>query len=58
MFGNLLDNASGELYNALDNLARMVDLPEIVKRQADMIDVDRIDSLKNEIEELIVGKEN
>jgi hypothetical protein len=53
-----LDNASGALYNALDTLARMSDLPEIIKRQADMIDVTRIDGLKNEIEELFYKKMN
>ena len=51
-----LDNASGELYNALDNLARMVDLSDDIKRQADMIDVTRIDCLKHEIEDLIESK--
>jgi hypothetical protein len=51
-----LDNASGELYNALDNLARMVDIPEDLKRQADMIDITRIDCLKQEIEELMEKK--
>jgi hypothetical protein len=51
-----LDNASGELYNALDNLARMTDLPETIKRQADMIDITRIDGLKQEIETLLEQK--
>lgn len=51
-----LDDASGSLYNALDNLARMVDLSDDMKRQADMIDVTRIDGLKQEIEELIHQK--
>jgi hypothetical protein len=51
-----LDDASGDLYNALDNLARMVDLSDDIKRQADMIDVTRIDGLKQEIEELIENK--
>jgi ABC-type transporter Mla subunit MlaD len=54
-----LDNASGELYNALDNLARMVELSDEIKRQADMIDITRIDGLKQEIEDLIhLKKEN
>ena len=52
-----LDKASGELYNTLDNLSRMVNLSDTIKRQADMIDVTRIDTLKNEIEELIREKE-
>jgi hypothetical protein len=51
-----LDDASGNLYNALDSLARMVDLSVEMKRQADMIDVTRIDILKNEIENLIEVK--
>jgi hypothetical protein len=51
-----LDDASGSLYNALDNLARMVDLSDDMRRQADMIDVTRIDGLKQEIEDLIEGK--
>lgn len=51
-----LDNASGELYNALDSLARMVELSDNIKRQADTIDITRIDGLKQEIEELIEKK--
>lgn len=51
-----LDNASGELYNAFEALCRMTDLPDTVKRQIDMIDMSRIDGLKNEIEELINEK--
>lgn len=51
-----LDNASGELYNALDNLARMVDIPDNLRRQADMIDITRIDGLKQEIEQLMEQK--
>ncbi len=51
-----LDEASGNLYNALENLANMVDLSDNIQRQADMIDVTRIDGLKQEIEELIEDK--
>jgi hypothetical protein len=51
-----LDNASGDLYNALDNLADMVDLSDDIKRQSDMIDISRIDGLKQEIEALIEMK--
>jgi hypothetical protein len=51
-----LDNASGELYNALDNLSRMTDLNENMKRQAEMIDVSRIDLLKEEIGALLEKK--
>ena len=51
-----LDNASGELYNALDNLADMVDLSDNIRRQSEMIDISRIDGLKQEIEALIEMK--
>lgn len=53
---NQLDEASGSLYNALDTIARMTDMPDVVKRQADMIDVSMIDMLKNEIEEILEMK--
>ena len=53
-----LDNASGELYNALDNLASMTGLDERIKRQAEQIDITRIDGLKQEIEALLEKKEN
>lgn len=52
-----LDNASGELYNALDNLASMVNLDDTIKRQAEMIDISRIDGLKQEIEALLEVKQ-
>lgn len=48
-----LDNASGDLSNALDNLSRMVDLPENIKRQIEMIDIGVIVLLKEEIEDLM-----
>lgn len=53
---NQLDNASGELHNALDNLAHMVDLDEDVQRQAETIDISRINHLKNVIEQMIEEK--
>lgn len=53
-----LDNASGELYNALDNLASMTGLDDRIKRQAEQIDITRIDGLKQEIEALLEQKEN
>jgi hypothetical protein len=53
-----LDDASGSLYNALDNLARMVDLSDNMKRQTEMIDVTRIDVLKHEIEEILESKKS
>lgn len=51
-----LDDASGALYNALDNLSHMTDLEPKIQRQADMIDVTRIDGLKQEIEAMIEAK--
>lgn len=51
-----LDKASGDLYNALDALASMKGLPEDIKRLSDMIDVTRVDILKNEVEALIEAK--
>ncbi|AZU98990.1 hypothetical protein pW2_167 [Bacillus phage pW2] len=51
-----LDDASGAVYNALENLAQMTDLDQKIKRQVDMIDVTRIDGLKQEIEEMIKEK--
>lgn len=51
-----LDDASGAVYNALDNLSQMTDLNPQIQRQADMIDVTRIDGLKQEVEEMIKAK--
>lgn len=51
-----LDNASSELYNALDNLASMVNLDDSIKKDAEMIDISAIDSLKQEIEFLLEEK--
>lgn len=48
-----LDNASGELYNAIDNLARVVDLPKEIIEKYKRIDVSLIDSLRYDIEQLI-----
>lgn len=48
-----LDNASGELYNAIDNLARMVDLPKEIIEKYERIDVSLIDSLRYDIGKLI-----
>jgi hypothetical protein len=52
-----LDDASGNLYNALDSLGRMTDLSDETKKLAEMIDISRIDILKDEIEELLIKKE-
>jgi len=51
-----LDDASGAVYNALANLTEMTDLDPRVHRQMDMIDVTRIDGLKQEIEAMIEAK--
>jgi hypothetical protein len=51
-----LDNASGELHNALDNLAHMVDLDEDIQKQAEGIDISKVDILKNVIEVMIEQK--
>lgn len=48
-----LDNASGELYRAIDNLARMVDLPKEIIEKFERIDVSLIDSLRYDIRKLI-----
>ncbi|UGO47859.1 hypothetical protein PQE72_gp055 [Bacillus phage vB_BanS_Skywalker] len=53
---NQLDNASGELYNALHNLSQMTDITGQMKRQMDMIDVSRIDMLKQELEAIMESK--
>jgi hypothetical protein len=51
-----LDNVSGELYNVIDSLSRMSNLPEGITKKYNRIDVFLIDSLKNDIEELINNK--
>lgn len=53
---NQLDNASGELYNALHNLSQMTDITGKMQRQMDMIDVSRIDMLKQEVEAIMEAK--
>lgn len=53
---NQLDNASGELYNALDNLSRMTDIDPKAKQLMEKIDPTTIDILKNYIEELVQAK--
>lgn len=51
-----LDEASGSLYNALDNIASMTDIPNEIKSNMERIDITLINSLRNEIEELIQQK--
>lgn len=53
---NQLDEASGNLYNALDNVSRMVDVPDEVTKLVERIDIGKVDQLRNEIEELIEEK--
>lgn len=49
-----LDNASGELYNALDNLSRItVYLSPRIRQQLQILDITLIDSIKNELAELL-----
>jgi len=53
-----LDEASGNVYNALHSLERMVDLPEEIKGRIEQVSnhVQTLDSLKFNIEELIEEK--
>jgi hypothetical protein len=51
-----LDEASGSLYNAIDNLARLKDLPISIKAEIERIDVSQITELKNIVEDIIVGR--
>jgi hypothetical protein len=49
-----LDNASGELYNALFNLSRVVPhLPPHIIKQINRLDITLVDSIKNELEILL-----
>jgi len=52
-----LDNASGELDNALTNLGMMRNIPGEVKKSIDLIDTSQIVNLKNEIEKLMNKKD-
>jgi hypothetical protein len=47
-----LDNACGEMENALNNIAMMKKLPTEIHNKAQSFDVSEIVSLKNSIEEL------
>jgi hypothetical protein len=51
-----LDNAESELYNALDTLDHMVNLPEEMTRLRNTMDVSHITSLKNKVEALFEEK--
>jgi hypothetical protein len=55
-----LDTASGELYNALDNTAKLYKahlLPSSLQKQIDKLDITLIDSIKNQLTELLEGDE-
>lgn len=53
---NDLDLVCGSLDNALANISRMVDIPDSIIKDIELVDITRIVSLKNEIEDLIEGK--
>jgi hypothetical protein len=48
-----LDNASGELYEALFTLSLMTGIPEDIQKDAERLDITAIDNLKNKIEEIL-----
>lgn len=60
---NHLDDASGSLYNAKQNLGMMVGIEEdetelgSIEAQLDRIDISNIDNIKQKVEELIRKKE-
>lgn len=53
-----LDQASGNLYNVIENLHFMVDVPEEIEDKLDRLDITLIDSIKNDIEKIIEEKNN
>lgn len=52
-----LDNASGDVYNALDTLARMKGLSPEMDRLVQEFDVSPIDALKQRVEQLLEEKQ-
>jgi hypothetical protein len=52
---HLLDDASGSLYNVVDQLGNMTDMPEL-QDQLDKIDITAIDSIKEQIESILEEK--
>ncbi|BAK52877.1 hypothetical protein F373_gp065 [Bacillus phage SP-10] len=51
-----LDDASGALYNAIDNLSRMNGLGTEIEQLVEKLDPSRIDLLKHELIELLEQK--
>ncbi|GLI90526.1 hypothetical protein [Bacillus subtilis] len=51
-----LDEASGSLYNAIDNLARMKGLGTEIEQLVERLDPSRIDVLKHDLIELLERK--
>jgi hypothetical protein len=52
---HFLDDASGNLYNVVELLGSMTDLPEL-QDKLDRIDITAIDSIKQEIEQILEDK--
>lgn len=52
-----LDQACGSLDHATHDLSLMVELPSDITQQLEQLDISRIISLKNQIEELIDSKD-
>jgi hypothetical protein len=52
---HFLDDASGNLYNVVELLGRMTDLPEL-QDKLDRIDITAIDTIKDEIEKILEEK--
>lgn len=51
-----LDNACGELENALYDLGQMANLPKEIQKGAEILDISEIVNLKNAVEQLIEEK--
>ncbi|MGC8362941.1 hypothetical protein ACSHUI_00505 [Bacillus subtilis] len=51
-----LDEASGSLYNAIDNLSRMKGLGTEIEQLVERLDPSRIDVLKHDLIELLEQK--
>jgi hypothetical protein len=54
---DLLDEACGNLDQAFTHMSMMTDIPEEIKKSAEMIDFNAIVNIKNEIEKLIEEKD-
>jgi hypothetical protein len=53
---NHLDDATGSLYNAMQNLNLMTDIPQELKDRLDRIDISEIVAIREEIEDMIKAK--